>query len=150
VGGEASVSAIGVVDSGGRREHHGGSEGSRVPRLRWTMRISVDDWHFRESDPDLLVLDVFLDNGQHAVMEVSPMKKASNPNGDIPEMIMFCEMPGEKIAEEGCPARWVTRPPTRECPWSNVQIPQALILQIKDRLRPGTPVHTAASDTSGG
>ena len=100
------------------------------------MKIGIDDWHFRDSDPDLLVLDVFLDNGQHAVMEVSPMKVRSNPNGEIPEMIVFCELPGEKISAEGCPARWVTRPPTRECPWSSVQVPQALTLQIRDRLTP--------------
>jgi len=43
-------------------------------------------------------------------------------------------MPGEKIAEGTCPARWISRPPSRECSWSNVQVPLALMQQIKDRL----------------
>jgi hypothetical protein len=98
------------------------------------MRISVDDWHFKEAGPDMLLLDVFLDNGQHGLLEVNPMRIANSAAADIPEMIVFCEMPGEKIAEEGCPARWVARPPSRECAWSNVQIPLALMQQIKERL----------------
>jgi hypothetical protein len=98
------------------------------------MRIGVDDWHFREPTGGMLVLDVFLDNGQHAVMEVNPMRNTTVANGDVPEVIVFCEFPGEKIAETGCPARWVSRPPSRECPWSNVQMPAALQEQIRMRL----------------
>jgi hypothetical protein len=98
------------------------------------MKISVDDWHFREPDQETLVLDVFLDNGQHALLEVNPMKNPAVVNGEIPEMIVFCELPGEKISEEQCPARWIARPPDRSCPWSNVQVPMALMQQIKGRL----------------
>jgi len=98
------------------------------------MKISVDDWHFKFSEHEKLLLDVFLSNGQHAMLEVNPMKSAVAPNGEIPEMIVFCEMPGEKIAEGTCPARWISRPPSRECSWSNVQVPLALMQQIKDRL----------------
>ncbi len=82
----------------------------------------------------MLVLDAYLDNGQHAVIEVNPMKNLGVPNGDIPEIIVFCEMPGERVAQEGCPARWASRPPSRECPWSGVQVPHALMEQVRDRL----------------
>ena len=98
------------------------------------MKISVDDWHFRDRTEDPLVLDVFLDNGQHALLEVNSMKNVAVVNGEIPEMIVFCELPGERISEENCPARWIARPPNRSCPWSNVQMPMALIEQIKGKM----------------
>jgi hypothetical protein len=99
-----------------------------------TMKIGIDDWHFREVSGDMLVLDVFLDNGQHAVMEVNPMKNRAVANGEVPEIIVFCELPGEKVSEQDCPARWVSRPPSRDCPWSGVQMPAALLEQLKVRL----------------
>ena len=98
------------------------------------MKICVDDWHFRDSEGETLLLDAYLDNGQHAVIEVNPMKNTRVINGEIPETIVFCELPGEKLAEESCPARWVARPPDRSCSWSNVQMPMALMQQIKDRI----------------
>ena len=98
------------------------------------MKIGVDDWHFKYSEHDSLLLDVFLDNGQHGLLEVNPMKNFHAPNGEIPEMIVFCELPGERVAEQNCPARWISRPPDRSCAWSNVQLPLALIQQIKDRM----------------
>lgn len=104
------------------------------------MRISVDDWHFREARAELVLLDVFLDNGQHGVLEINPMRNLTAVNGEVPEMIMFCEMPGERITEEGAPARWIARPPSRECPWSCVQLPHALLEQIKQRLGPPATV----------
>lgn len=98
------------------------------------MRIEADDWHFRASDNGMLVVDLFLSNGQHAILEVSPMMNPHVPNGQIPEMVVFCEFPGEKPNENSCVARWVTRPPERTCPWSNVQISPALAQQIRQRL----------------
>src|SRR5258708_2833311 len=109
------------------------------------MKTSVDDWHFRPSQDDLLVLDAFLSNGQHALLEVSPMQNRNAPNGDIPEMVVFCEFPGEKIAEHNCTARWITRPRGRDCPGSNVQTPPALMQQTGENLAlPATPVASAA------
>lgn len=98
------------------------------------MKISVDDWHFRDSGQEPLVLDAFLDNGQHALLEVNSMRNSAVVNGEIPEMIVFCELPGEKISEQDCPARWISRPPHRSCPWSSVQLPLALMEQIKNRI----------------
>jgi hypothetical protein len=111
------------------------------------MRISVDDWRFRDPVDTTLVLDVFLDNGQHALLEVNPMKNPAVVNGDIPETIVFCELPGERISEENCPARWIHRPPDRSCPWSNVQMPMALLQQIKARLGHSSIVGELASDS---
>lgn len=104
------------------------------------MKINVDDWHFRDSESETLLLDAYLDNGQHAVIEVNPMRSTRVVNGGIPEIIIFCELPGEKLAEETCPARWASRPPDRSCSWSNVQMPMALMQQIKDRLG-AVPAH---------
>lgn len=107
------------------------------------MKIGIDDWHFREVAEDMLVLDVFLDNGQHALMEVNPMKNKTVANGEVPEIIVFCELPGEKVSEQGCPARWVSRPPSRECSWSGVQMPAALLEQLRLRLNETTLPYTA-------
>jgi hypothetical protein len=98
------------------------------------MKICVDDWHFRDPVENTLVLDLFLDNGQHALLEVNPMKNAAVVNGEIPELIAFCELPGEKISAASCPARWISRPPDRTCPWSNIEMPMALTQQIRLRL----------------
>jgi len=98
------------------------------------MKISIDDWHFRDSEGEALLLDAYLDNGQHVVLEVNPMKNPHVTNGEIPEMIVFCELPGEKLSEGTCAARWIARPPDRSCAWSSVQMPMALTQQIKDRL----------------
>jgi hypothetical protein len=93
----------------------------------------------------MLVVDVFLNNGQHAVLEVCPMKNTSAPNGQIPEMLVFCEFPGEKVAEGTCVARWIARPPDRSCPWSNVQIASALMQQIREKLGYSAVVAEAAA-----
>ena len=98
------------------------------------MKITADDWHFRSFEHDTLVIDLFLSNAQHAILVVSPMKNGNAPNGQIPEMVVFCEFPGEKVAEENCVARYITRPPDRTCAWSNVQVPPALMQQIRQKL----------------
>ena len=98
------------------------------------MKFTVDDWHFRSCENDSLALDIFLSNGQHALLEVSPMRHFDRPNGDVPEMVAFCEFPGEKATDGNCGARWIARPPNRSCPWSNVEIPPALMQQIREKL----------------
>src|ERR1043166_154920 len=98
------------------------------------MKITTDDWHIRSFDSDMLVFDLFLGNGQHAVLEVCPMKNPSVPNGQVPEMVVFCEFPGEKLAEGSCVARWAARPPDKTCAWSHVEIAPALVQQIREKL----------------
>ena len=112
------------------------------------MKILIDDWHFRDPVDATLVLDVFLNNGQHALLEVNSMKCPAVVNGDIPEMIVFCELPGERITGQDCPARWIHRPPDRSCPWSNVEMPMALTQQIKVRLGQSPAVGEMASGVS--
>lgn len=111
-----------------------GSRPKQQPTKRERMNITADDWRLRSFENDTLVLDVFLSNGQHALLEVSPMKNVNSPNGQIPEMIVFCEFPGEKLADANCVARWISRPPAKSCPWSNVQIPPALMQKIREKL----------------
>jgi hypothetical protein len=98
------------------------------------MKFNADDWHFRSSESDALLLDLFLSNGQHALLEINPMKNPGTPNGQIPEMVVFCEFPGEKLAENSCVARWIARPPNKTCPWSNVEVPPSLLQQIRQKL----------------
>lgn len=97
------------------------------------MKITIDDWHFRPGQDETLLVDLFLGNGQHALLGVNPMRNRNAVNGDIPELIVFGELPGEKLTEGSYIARWITRPPERTCPWSNLQLPPALFQQIKDR-----------------
>jgi hypothetical protein len=108
------------------------------------MKITVDDWHFRERAGDTVLVDLFLDNGQHALLEVNAMRNHEVVNGTIPEMIVFCEMPGEKLSADPCTARWIARPPERHCAWSNVQVTQALMQQLDQRLVSGPPAAAAA------
>jgi hypothetical protein len=98
------------------------------------MIILADDWHFHTVVGETVVVDLYLDNGQHALLEVNPMRDQAAVNGDIPEIIVFCEMPGEKLDTNPGTGRWIARPPSRSCPWSNVQLPQALWEQIRSRL----------------
>jgi|SRR5689334_5848085 len=107
------------------------------------MKIRADDWHFRCVEGGAIVFDIFLSNAQHALLEAYPMKHPESPNGQIPELVVFCEMPGEKIAAGGCVARWITRPPDRSCPWSNVELPPSLMVQIQQRL--GMPAAAEAA-----
>ena len=103
-------------------------------RIRMRMNIGVDDWHFRAAESDSLVVDVFLNNGQHALMEVNPMRNPHLVNGEIPEMILFGECPGETLHEASPPARWIARPPSPQCQWSRVQLPPVLCQQIQQHL----------------
>ncbi|MDA1275265.1 MAG: hypothetical protein O2960_14650 [Verrucomicrobia bacterium] len=98
------------------------------------MNLNVDDWHFRPMETETLAIDLFLASGQHALLEVNPMKYQSVTNGQIPEMIVFCEFLGEKLSGGVCPSRWISRPPNHSCPWSKVELPPALMEQIKQRL----------------
>ena len=98
------------------------------------MKIGIDDWHFRSAASDMLVLDLYLDNGQHALLEVFSMNNPHAAHAHIPEMVVFCELPGEKMSDNCGPGRWISRPPERNCQWSNVQAPPALMEQIRSRL----------------
>jgi hypothetical protein len=99
------------------------------------VNINIDDWNFRVPQKNTLVLDVFLDNGQHGLLEVFPLKNHDGTLNQFPEMVMFGELSGETIQEGQNVARWISRPPQRSCPWSRVQVPPALLQQIAERIK---------------
>ena len=107
------------------------------------MKINVDDWHFRPADHGSLIADLFLENGQHAILEVNPMHNREVVNGQIPELIVFGEIPGEKVTDNSAKARWIARPPHRDCPWSNVQLPPIFYHQVQQHLPPTPSTQTA-------
>jgi len=98
------------------------------------MKTAIDDWRFKTADEGILLADVYLANGQHALLEVNPLVNPKVSAESVPEIIVFCEMPGERITGGCGPGRWISRPPNRSCPWSSVEIPPALEHQIRDRL----------------
>ena len=98
------------------------------------MKYQVDDWRFRLAEDDVLAVELFLDNGQKAILEVLPLtyNNTQSPAGN--EIIVWCEMPGELIDEGTCQARWISRPPDSRCPWSRVELPSGLVGQIEEHL----------------
>jgi hypothetical protein len=98
------------------------------------MKIHADDWHFNLAENDILLVDLYLDNGQHALLQVNPLRNPKLNLPQTPEMIVYCEMPGERLSEHGNVPRWIARPPERACPWSHVELPPVLGEQIKERL----------------
>ena len=108
----------------------------RNNQLLQVMKLNVDDWHFTTTpNPNSVVaVDLYLDNGQHARLEVIPLINPYVEADQIPEIIIYCEMPGEKLLEEPEPRRWITRPADRSCEWSSVELSPTLIRQINDRL----------------
>lgn len=100
------------------------------------MRLNVDDWHFTNSPNRncVVAVDLYLDNGQHARLEVIPLINPNVEEDQIPEIVVLCEMPGEKLSQEPEPRRWISRPADRTCEWSTVELSPTLIRQINDRL----------------
>ena len=98
------------------------------------MKYDVDDWHFRPTESNVVAAELYLDNGQKAILEVLPLSYTQTGASAGNEIIVWCELPGEKADEGTCAARWVSRPPDKQCPWSRVELPPVLIEQINERL----------------
>jgi len=98
------------------------------------MKIPVDDWHFRSIENDVILYDIYLANGQHAIMEVNPLLNPKAGGEMVPEIIVFCELSGEKIEEGTCHPRWLSRAPDNNCMWSHVEVPTALHRHIEEQL----------------
>ena len=101
------------------------------------MKITADDWHFIDpvSDGSVVAVDLFLDNGQHARLEVFPLVNPYCRGEQVPEIRVFCELPGEKLhGSQPLPQRWLTRAPDCSCPWTHVEISGTLVNQLNDRL----------------
>ena len=98
------------------------------------MKYQVDDWHFRPTENDVVAAELFLDNGQKAILEVLPLIYSQTQTAAGSEMIVWCELPGEMSDEGTCTARWISRPPDTKCPWSHVELPPVLAEQINEKL----------------
>lgn len=98
------------------------------------MKYQVDDWHFRPTDNHVVAAELFLDNGQKAILEILPLMYAQTQESAGNEIIVWCELPGEMADEGTCKPRWITRPPNSQCAWSHVELPPVLIEQINEHL----------------
>jgi hypothetical protein len=108
----------------------------RIKLNKTHMRIVVDDWMFR-SQPDngsVVTVDLFLDNGQRALLEVHPLANPNSPGEQIPEVVVKAELPGELPDQPEGVCRWIARAPHRFCEWSKVELSETLIRQINERL----------------
>lgn len=103
------------------------------------MKYQVDDWHFRPTENNVLAAELFLDNGQKAILEVLPLAYQRTQSSAGNEMIVWCELPGELTDEGTCTARWISRPPDSKCQWSHVELPPVLAEQIEEHLAAGQP-----------
>jgi hypothetical protein len=99
------------------------------------MKIGVEDWHFRSIENDVIIYDLYLGNGQHAILEVNPLRNPKAGGEMVPEIIVFCELPGEKFDDGTCHSRWLSRAPDNNCLWSHVEVPTALNRDIEDKLQ---------------
>jgi len=102
------------------------------------MKTRVDDWQFRATENEVVAVELFLDNGQRAVLEVLPLVYSRTAAAAGCEMIVWCEIPGEVLDDGTCKARWIQRAPDASCPWSHVELPPALLEQIDEHLAAGS------------
>lgn len=102
------------------------------------MKSKAEDWMFvtPHTDGVAVAVDLFLDNGQHARLEILPLLNLNELEGDqVPEIAVLCEMPGEDLHRQDIPPRrWLARPPNRHCHWSQVELAEILVHEINQRL----------------
>lgn len=100
------------------------------------MRLTADDWTFVQPTHRgcLVSAELFLDNGQHAQLEVYPLINPYSGGDQIPEIIVLCEMPGENLHRPPLPRRWITRAPDASSEWSHVELSPTLIRQLNEHL----------------
>jgi len=109
------------------------------------MKTQVDDWQFLPSEVHVLAIELFLDNGQRAILEVFPLIYSRTGQGAGCEMVVWCEVPGEVVDNQTCKARWISRAPDVNCAWSHVELPPALLQQIEEHLSTrGQPTEESA------
>jgi hypothetical protein len=101
------------------------------------MRLVAEDWLFAQPhlSGSVLAVDLFLNTGQHARLEVIPwLDLVSGQPDQFPEIIIIAESTGEDLHAAGAHQRWLARPPRRHCEWSKVELDQVLVGQINERL----------------
>lgn len=101
------------------------------------MRLVAEDWLFTQPHVhgSVLAVDLYLNNGQHARLEVVPwLDFVSGQPDQFPEIIIVAESSGEDLHAQGAHQRWLSRPPRRHCEWSKVELNDILVAQINERL----------------
>ncbi|MEW6304592.1 MAG: hypothetical protein AB1705_14045, partial [Verrucomicrobiota bacterium] len=95
-----------------------------------------DDWSFRtEVDERKQVsVDLYLNNGQRAILEIHPLLNPYSGGEQVPEVIVRCEMSGERPDHPSETRRWLSRAPDKSCEWSSVELSESLVRQINARL----------------
>lgn len=98
--------------------------------------LQADDWKFitPTTPGGAVAVELFLNNGQYARLEVFPLVDANGSVDQVPEIVVSCEMPGERLNLPPETKRWISRPPDKDCPWSRVELSPTLIRQINDML----------------
>jgi hypothetical protein len=100
-------------------------------------RLVAEDWLFAQPSlsGSVLAVDLFLNTGQHARLEVIPwLDLVSGSPDQFPEIIITAEGTGEDLHAQGAPHRWLARPPRRYCEWSKVELNERLVTQINEKL----------------
>lgn len=100
-------------------------------------RLVTEDWLFAQPtlSGSVLAVDLFLNNGQHARLDVIPWLDLVSGNPDqFPEIIITAEGTGEDFHGHTAHHRWLARPPRRHCEWSKVQLDERLVTQINEKL----------------
>jgi hypothetical protein len=100
-------------------------------------RLVAEDWLFAQPtlSGSVLAVDLFLNTGQHARLDVIPLLDLVSGSPDqFPEIIITAEGTGEDLHAHGSTHRWLARPPRRHCEWSKVELNERLVSQINDKL----------------
>jgi hypothetical protein len=96
------------------------------------MIIQIDKWHLL-AEPDAgcsLTYEVQLANAQLARMNVVALINPFLAGPPVPEIYIYCEMPGERLTQGEPVRRWITRPPNSACEWSHVELSDKLTKEI--------------------
>jgi hypothetical protein len=106
------------------------------------MIIQIDKWSLL-SVPDSgcsLSYDVQLENAQRARINVLALVNPFVTAPPVPEIYVYCEMPGERFDQGEPVRRWIARPPHAGCPWSHVELPDKLAKEIQACLASASPL----------
>lgn len=100
-------------------------------------RLMAEDWMFAQPtlQGSVLAVDLFLNTGQHARLDVIPwLDLVSGSPDQFPEIIITAEGTGEDFHGKSAHHRWLARPPRRHCEWSKVELNEVLVSQINQKL----------------
>jgi hypothetical protein len=105
------------------------------------MIIQVDKWQvLGQADAGCsFSYDLRLENAQIARLNVVGLINPFQAGPPVPEIFVYCEMPGERLDHGGQVRRWIARPPHSACEWSHVELPDQLMKEIHALLSSNVP-----------